>query len=43
MPTTGVKTGDGTDIKKFTALTGISGIALLACLIFIIRKKKNAQ
>lgn len=43
MPTTGVKTGDGTDIQKFTALTGISGIALLACLIFIIRKKKNAQ
>lgn len=38
MPTTGVKTGDGTDIKKFTALTGISGIALLACLILIIRK-----
>ena len=43
MPTAGVKTGDGTDIKKFTALTGISGIALLACLIFIIRKKRNAQ
>lgn len=43
MPTTGVKTGDGTDIKKFTALTGISGIALLACLIIIIRKKRNAQ
>ena len=43
MPTTGVKTGDGTDIKKFTALTGISGIALLACLILIIRKKKNVQ
>ena len=43
MPTTGVKTGDGTDIKKFTALTGISGIALLACLILIIRKKRNAQ
>ena len=43
MPTTGVKTGDGTDIKKFTALTGISGIALLICMILIIRKKKNAQ
>ena len=43
MPTAGVKTGDGTDIKKFTALTGISGIALLACLILIIRKKRNAQ
>lgn len=38
MPTTGVKTGDGTDIQKFTALTGISGIVLL-----ILRKKKNAQ
>ena len=43
MPTTGVKTGDGTDIKKFTALTGISGIALLICVILIIRKKRNAQ
>lgn len=43
MPTTGVKTGDGTDIKKFTALTGISGIVLLICVILIIRKKKNAQ
>lgn len=43
MPTTGVKTGDGTDIKKFTALTGISGIALLICVILIVRKKKNAQ
>ena len=43
MPTTGVKTGDGTDIKKFTALTGISGIVLLLCVILIIRKKKNAQ
>lgn len=43
MPTTGVKTGDGTDIQKFTALTGISGIVLLLCVILIIRKKKNAQ
>ena len=43
MPTTGVKTGDGTDIKKFTVLTGVSGIALLACLILIIKKKRNAQ
>lgn len=43
MPTTGVKTGDGTDIKKFTALTGISGIVLLICVILIIRKKRNAQ
>lgn len=43
MPTTAVKTGDGTDIKKFTALTGISGIVLLICVILIIRKKKNAQ
>ena len=43
MPTTGVKTGDGTDIKKFIALTGISGIVLLICVILIIRKKKNAQ
>lgn len=43
MPTTGVKTGDGTDIKKLTALTGISGIVLLICVILIIRKKKNAQ
>ena len=43
MPTTGVKTGDGTDIKKFTALTGISGIVLLICVILIFRKKKNAQ
>ncbi len=43
MPTTGVKTGDGTDIQKFTALTGISGIALLISMILIIRKKKNAQ
>ena len=43
MPTTGVKTGDGTDIQKFTALTGISGIVLLICVILIIRKKKNAQ
>lgn len=43
MPTTGVKTGDGTDIQKFTALTGISGIVLLLCVIFILRKKKNAQ
>lgn len=43
MPTTGVKTGDGTDIKKFTALTGISGIVLLICVILILRKKKNAQ
>ena len=41
MPTTGVKTGDGTDIQKFTALTGISGIVLLICVI--LRKKKNAQ
>ena len=40
MPTTGVKTGDGTDIQKFTALTGISGIVLLICVILIIRKKK---
>ena len=39
MPTTGVKTGDGTDIQKFTALTGISGIVLLICVILIIRKK----
>lgn len=43
MPTTGVKTGDGTDIQKFTALTGISGIILLLCVILILRKKKNAQ
>ena len=43
MLTTSVKTGDGTDIKKFTALTGISGIVLLICVILIIRKKKNAQ
>lgn len=43
MPTTGVKTGDGTDIQKFTALTGISGIILLICVILILRKKKNAQ
>ena len=43
MPTTGVKTGDGTDIQKFTALTGISGIVLLLCVILILRKKKNAQ
>lgn len=43
MPTTGVKTGDGTDIQKFTALTGISGIVLLICVILIIRKKRNAQ
>ena len=43
MPTTGVKTGDGTDIQKFTALTGVSGIVLLICVILIIRKKKNAQ
>lgn len=43
MPTTGVKTGDGTDIQKFTALTGISGIVLLICVILIIRKKKNTQ
>lgn len=43
MPTTGVKTGDGTDIKKFTALTGISGIVLLICVILIIRKKRNYQ
>lgn len=43
MPTTGVKTGDDTDIQKFTALTGISGIVLLLCVIFILRKKKNAQ
>lgn len=43
MPTAGVKTGDGTDIKKFTALTGISGIVLLICVILILRKKKNAQ
>lgn len=43
MPTTGVKTGDGTDIKKFTALTGISGIVLLICMILIIRKKRNDQ
>lgn len=43
MPTAGVKTGDGTDIQKFTALTGISGIALLISMILIIRKKKNAQ
>lgn len=43
MPTTGVKTGDGTDIKKFTALTGISGIVLLICVILILRKKRNAQ
>lgn len=43
MPTTGVKTGDGTDIKKFTALTGISGIVLLICVILFLRKKKNAQ
>ena len=43
MPTTGVKTGDGTDIQKFTALTGISGIVLLICVILILRKKKNAQ
>ena len=43
MPTTGVKTGDGTDIQKFTALTGISGIGLLICVILILRKKKNAQ
>lgn len=42
MPTTGVKTGDGTDIQKFTALTGISGIVLI-CVILILRKKKNAQ
>lgn len=43
MPTTVVKTGDGTDIQKFTALTGISGIVLLICVILIIKKKKNAQ
>lgn len=43
MPTTGVKTGDGTDIQKFTALTGISGIVLLICVILILRKKRNAQ
>ena len=43
MPTTGVKTGGGTDIQKFTALTGISGIVLLICVILILRKKKNAQ
>lgn len=43
MPTTGVKTGDGTDIQKFTAITGISGIVLLICVILILRKKKNAQ
>ena len=43
MPTTGVMTGDGTDIQKFTALTGISGIVLLICVILILRKKKNAQ
>lgn len=43
MPTTGVKTGDGTDIQKFTALTGISGIVLLLCVILILRKMKNAQ
>lgn len=43
MPTTGVKTGDGTDIQKFTALTGISGIVLLLCVILILRKEKNAQ
>ena len=43
MPTTGVKTGDGTDIQKVTALTGISGIVLLLCVILILRKKKNAQ
>ena len=43
MPTTGIKTGDGTDIQKFTALTGISGIVLLICVILILRKKKNAQ
>ena len=43
MPITGVKTGDGTDIQKFTALTGISGIVLLICVILILRKKKNAQ
>ena len=43
MPTTGVKTGDGTDIKKFIALIGISGIVLLICVILIIRKKRNAQ
>lgn len=43
MPTTGVKTGDGTDIQKFTALTGISSIVLLLCVILILRKKKNAQ
>lgn len=43
MPTTGVKTGDGTDIQKFTALTDISGIVLLLCVILILRKKKNAQ
>ena len=43
MPTTGVKTGDGTDIQKFTALTGISGIVLLICAILILRKKKNDQ
>ena len=43
MPTTGVKTGDGTDIQKFTALTGISGIVFLLCVILILRKKKNAQ
>lgn len=43
MPTTGVKTGDGTDIKKFTALTGISGIVLLIYVILIIRKKRNDQ
>lgn len=43
MPTTGVKTGDGTDIQKFTALTSISGIVLLICVILILRKKKNAQ
>lgn len=43
MPTTGVKTADGTDIQKFTALTGISGIVLLICVILILRKKKNAQ
>ena len=43
MPTTGVKTGDGTDIQKFTALTGVSGIVLLICVILILRKKRNAQ
>lgn len=43
MPTTGVKTGDGTDIQKVTALTGISGIVLLLCVILILRKKKNAK